>query len=113
MKKNQTEETVGICAAAGRPQTGPRRKTGLAGEKLAFSFNGQRVEGVAGDSVAAALLAAGYTTLRESPRAGTPRGPFCWMGVCQECTVVIDGVRRPACRTSLAAGMQIFPGTIA
>jgi D-hydroxyproline dehydrogenase subunit gamma len=93
--------------------TGAVRKPGVSGEKLSFSFNGAAVEGMAGDSVAAALLVAGITTLRTSPQGGTPRGPFCWMGVCQECTVVIDGVRRPACRTALVAGMQVMPGTIA
>lgn len=94
-------------------RAGAVRKPGISGEKLTFSFDGEGVEGMAGDSVAAALVAAGITTLRTSPQGGTPRGPFCWMGVCQECTVVIDGVRRPACRTALVAGMRVMPGTIA
>lgn len=90
------------------------REAGIArGPALAFTFDGRPVRGFAGESVAAALLAAGITTLRRSPRDGAPRGAFCWMGVCQECTVVVDGQRRPACRMPVAAGLVVLPGTIA
>lgn len=83
------------------------------GPALAFTFDGMPVRGFAGESVAAALLAAGITAMRRSPRDGAPRGAFCWMGICQECTVVVDGQRRPACRTPVAPGLVVLPGTIA
>lgn len=61
-----------------------------------------------GDSVAAALLAAGVTTLRETPVSGTPRAPYCMMGVCFDCLVEIDGVgNRQACLTMVSEGMQV------
>ncbi len=52
----------------------------------------------AGESVAAALLAAGVSTTRTTPVGGTPRSPFCLMGACFDCLMVIDGVPngRPA-----------------
>ncbi|WP_131113882.1 (2Fe-2S)-binding protein [Lichenihabitans psoromatis] len=83
------------------------------GEPLAFSFDGVVVPAYAGESVAAALLAAGIRILRASPRNAQPRGAFCWMGLCQECTVVVDHVRRPACRVIVREGMQVMSGTIA
>jgi D-hydroxyproline dehydrogenase subunit gamma len=78
-----------------------------------FTFEGNTIDAFAGESVAAALLAAGYPTLRESPTGHASRGAFCWMGLCQECTVVVNGVRRPACRTECADGLVVRKGTIA
>ncbi len=90
------------------------REAGLdRGPSLGFTFDGAAMRGYAGETVAAALLAAGLVALRRSPRGDAPRGAFCWMGVCQECTVVIDGHRRPACRTALAEGMTVLSGTVA
>lgn len=83
------------------------------GEALQFSFDGQAVTGFPGESVAAALMATGLRCLRESPRDGAPRGAFCWMGLCQECVVVVDGVRRPACRLLVSDGLVVMPGTVA
>jgi aerobic-type carbon monoxide dehydrogenase small subunit (CoxS/CutS family) len=36
-----------------------------------------------------------------------PRAPFCGMGVCQECRVLIDGRRRLACQAVCAEGMRV------
>lgn len=82
------------------------------GAPVRFFFDGRPIDAHAGESVASALLAAGIRALRASPRAGQPRGAFCWMGLCQECTVVADGVRRPACRLDVRAGMRVLPGTV-
>jgi predicted molibdopterin-dependent oxidoreductase YjgC len=60
--------------------------------------------------LASALLAAGVRQLRASPTAGTPRGAFCLMGVCQECVVSVDGAVRQACLTPVRAGMAIRLG---
>ncbi|OCI93736.1 hypothetical protein A6U85_19405 [Agrobacterium sp. 13-626] len=83
------------------------------GTPVHFTFDGNPVDAYAGESVAAALLAAGYRTLRESPNEHAPRGAFCWMGLCQECTVEVNGVRMPACRTECADGLIVRKGTIA
>ncbi|MCB1990285.1 MAG: (2Fe-2S)-binding protein, partial [Geminicoccaceae bacterium] len=69
-----------------------------AGEPVAFTFEGRRVEGLAGESLAAALTAAGIVDWRGT-RAGERRSQFCGMGVCQECLVQVDG--RPAERACL------------
>lgn len=83
------------------------------GTPVRFTFDGNPVEAHAGESVAAALLAAGYRTLRESLNEHAPRGAYCWMGLCQECTVVVNDVRRPACRTECTDGLIVRKGTIA
>ena len=92
----------------------PLRQAGIdRGPPLAFTFDARQVDGYEGESIAAALLAAGITALRRSPRDGAPRGAFCWMGLCQECTVVVDGHRRPACRTPVTEGLAVVSGTVA
>lgn len=61
-----------------------------------------------GDSVAAALLAAGHAACRSSAISDVPRGPYCLMGVCFDCLVMIDGVaNRQACMVSVRDGMRV------
>lgn len=69
--------------------------------------DGAAVAAIPGESVAAALLAAGIIVFRHSPRDGTPRGPFCFMGVCQECVVTIDGRPAVACQQIVRDGMSV------
>jgi predicted molibdopterin-dependent oxidoreductase YjgC len=65
------------------------------------------MEAPAGEPLAAALAASGILTLRASPRAGTPRGAFCFIGVCQECLVRVNGSLVQACLEPVAAGMVV------
>ena len=79
-----------------------------AGPTLRFTFDGASLEAVAGDSVAAALLAAGIDRIRTTPKSGEPRLPYCLMGVCFECLVEIDGARnRQACMVEVRHGMDV------
>jgi len=75
---------------------------------VTLSFEGQAVAARAGDTVAAALLAAGHFAVRATPVSGAPRGPFCMMGACFECLVEIDGeANRQACMAEVAEGMTV------
>lgn len=75
------------------------------------------IDGVAfhartGETVAAAVLAAGMIPSRTTPLSGSPRAPYCMMGVCFECLVVVDGVPNvQGCMTLVAEGMKILPQT--
>jgi predicted molibdopterin-dependent oxidoreductase YjgC len=61
-----------------------------------------------GETAAAALVAAGAATGRTTPVTGAPRGPYCMMGVCFDCLVMIDGApNRQACMTEIREGMRI------
>ncbi|MDF0595301.1 FAD-dependent oxidoreductase [Psychromarinibacter halotolerans] len=74
---------------------------------LRFRWNGQQLTGRPGDSIAAALSAAQVTRFGTGGN-GQPRGPFCGMGVCQDCAVKVDGrTGRLACMTTLRDGMEI------
>lgn len=73
-------------------------------------FDGAPLEARNGDSVAAALLAAGHRTTRTTPVSGARRGPFCMMGACFDCLVEIDGeANRQGCMVQVHEGMQVMP----
>jgi predicted molibdopterin-dependent oxidoreductase YjgC len=78
---------------------------------LTILIDGASVQAQEGDSVAAAMLAAGHLISRKSPVSGAPRAPFCLMGACFECLVTIDGVgNRQGCMISVRDGMRIETG---
>jgi predicted molibdopterin-dependent oxidoreductase YjgC len=56
-----------------------------------LSFDGRRVRVGPGQTVAAALWAAGVRSWRTTRETGAPRGMFCGIGVCFDCLVTIDG----------------------
>jgi predicted molibdopterin-dependent oxidoreductase YjgC len=77
-------------------------------QRVRFAFDGEELEATPGQTVAAALLAAGRRVWRYTSRHGEPRGLFCGMGICFDCLVQIDG--RPnvrACRTPVLPGMRV------
>lgn len=75
---------------------------------VTLRVNGQSIEAREGDSVAAALLAAGLLQSRSTPVGHEPRAPYCMMGVCFDCLMVIDGVgSRQACMVPVRQGMDV------
>ncbi|MEQ8707727.1 MAG: (2Fe-2S)-binding protein [Rhodospirillales bacterium] len=76
-------------------------------EPVSFTFDGSRIEAHAGESVAAALMAAGVLSFRTAPVDGGNRGVFCAMGVCQECIVEAGGQRVESCRLEVREGLVL------
>lgn len=60
-------------------------------KKVMFKFNGQAMEGVAGEPIAAALYAAGVKILSHSHKRHRPHGIFCAIGNCSSCLMTVDG----------------------
>jgi hypothetical protein len=56
-----------------------------------FDFDGRPIPFAPGQSVGAALTAAGVRSWRTTRLAGRPRGLFCGIGVCFDCLVTVDG----------------------
>jgi NADPH-dependent 2,4-dienoyl-CoA reductase/sulfur reductase-like enzyme len=90
------------------PENDSLRAAPLAGdETIAFTFGDRALQGRRGESLAAALTAAGERGLRIA-KDGRRRGIFCGMGVCQECLVEIDGKPgQRACMTKLERPMVV------
>ena len=74
-----------------------------------IDFEGVRIDVPVGITVAAAVM--GYTAekyIRQSPVTGEKRAPYCFMGVCHECLMEIDGVPdQQACIIEVRNGMNI------
>ncbi len=71
------------------------------------TFEGEPLNGEAGASVAAALIASDRIAWRAT-REGAPRGLFCGIGVCFDCLVEIDGESgQRACMIPLREGMRV------
>lgn len=80
------------------------------GCKVTIRVDGKAIEAYTGETVFAALTAAGIRVLRHPSknRTETARGGFCGMGVCQECRVTVDGLPdQRACITEVREGMEI------
>ena len=79
-----------------------------AGAPVAITVDGKAISARAGDTVAAALLAAGIDHCRTTPVTGARRAPYCLMGVCFDCLVTIDGVgSRQGCLVPVREGMAV------
>lgn len=79
-----------------------------AGVAVSVTVDGRAVEAREGESVAAAMLAAGISQCRTTPVGGVPRAPYCMMGVCFDCLVTVDGVgNRQGCLVRVRDGMAI------
>lgn len=77
-------------------------------KELEFTFNGTKMKGFEGETIAAALHAASVKILGYSPYKHRPRGFYCAIGNCASCNMVVDGkpnVR--TCVTYLKAGMEV------
>jgi len=77
-------------------------------DRVTIRFDERDIPCRRGDTVAAALLAAGVVSTRTAVVSGEERGPYCLIGNCFECLVEIDGVpNRQACLMPVREGMQV------
>lgn len=91
-------EQTGESPGASRRQQGPQ---------ITIRVDGRNISAREGETVHAALTAAGIYRLRRLPD-GSARGVFCGMGICYECLVTIDGVPfQRACMTRVRGQMEI------
>ncbi len=77
------------------------------GQDVSITLDGKQTDLPKGMSVAASLLSKGETISRISPASKKPCSPHCLMGVCFECFMEIDGVKRQACMVEVREGMNI------
>lgn len=86
---------------------GHQDRTGRRDVPLRITVDGEPVAGIAGQSIAGVLLAAGRRTWRTAP-SGARKGVFCGIGVCFECLVTVNGERDVrACRRRARDGDDV------
>ena len=77
-------------------------------EKVEVILNQQKILVPQGTTVAAMALSQGIRATRTTPVSGTKRAPFCMMGVCYDCLMIIDGkANQRACVTYVKNGMRV------
>ena len=69
-----------------------------------ITFAGRPIPFEPGQTIAAALLAAGIRSWRRTGRNAAPRGLFCGIGACYDCLVTINDT--PAQRACLAPARE-------
>ncbi len=77
-------------------------------ETVTLQFEGRAITAPAGISVAAALLLNHVGSFRATAVSGSPRAPYCMMGVCFDCLVEVDAVAGcQACQLQVRDGMVV------
>jgi len=77
-------------------------------KNVEVSLNGVKIQVTEGITVAAIALIHGLSHTRTTPVSASKRAPFCMMGVCYECQMVINGKpNQRACMTYVQQGMQV------
>ncbi|MBM7613742.1 (2Fe-2S)-binding protein [Alkaliphilus hydrothermalis] len=61
------------------------------GKKITFTFDGKQMKGYEGETIAAALHAAGVKSLSHSIHLHRPRGLYCAIGNCASCIMEVNG----------------------
>ncbi|MDT8319711.1 MAG: (2Fe-2S)-binding protein [Xanthomonadales bacterium] len=83
---------------------------------MKLTVNGSAVTADAGETVATVLIANGIIAFNRT-RSGEPRGPYCNMGTCFECQVLVTTAKSArsrwlrACMTRAEENMDIRTGT--
>jgi len=76
-------------------------------QAIGITFDGRPIPALPGETVAAALAAAGIAAFRHTA-SGAPRGLFCGMGACFDCLVTIDGrASQRACLAKVRDGLVV------
>ncbi len=78
------------------------------GKKIKFTFDGKEIEGHEGETIAAALHAAGVKVLTHSHELKRPRGFYCAIGNCGQCIMEVNGISNVrTCIEPLKEGMVV------
>lgn len=78
------------------------------GRPFEIEVDGEKIVAYEGETIGAALLAAGRKTLRYSNKLEQPRGLYCGIGLCQECRMTVNGIpNTQVCQTLATPGCRI------
>ena len=73
-----------------------------------LTIDGQPVSAEPGETVAAVLLRQPTVASRKTAVLGSPRAPYCMMGVCFDCLAIVDGVASvQCCLVTVRQGMRV------
>ena len=61
------------------------------GESFEIEADGERILAYKGETIAAALLAAGKRVCNKTAKKNKPRGMYCGIGICFGCLMIVNG----------------------
>ncbi len=77
-------------------------------KKVTIEIDGQKIEALEGEPIAAALWNAGIRDFRYTRKRKEPRGFFCGIGLCTDCKMIVNGIPNiRTCVTLVEKGMKI------
>ena len=77
-------------------------------KKVTIYCDGQPIEALEGEPIAAALMNAGIRSFRTTPKHKEKRGIFCAIGRCTDCMMIVDGIPNTrTCVTPVRDGMHV------
>ena len=77
-------------------------------KEITIYLGNKPIKAYEGDTIAAALWAAGERVSRYSPKEHKARGLFCAIGYCSDCLMIVDGIPNTrTCVTPVKDGMKI------
>lgn len=79
----------------------------MRGTPVQITVDGRTVDAFDGEMLAAVLWADGMRAVRTSAVSEESRGPFCFMGVCQDCLVTINGRIEQSCLVAIREGLSV------
>jgi predicted molibdopterin-dependent oxidoreductase YjgC len=75
---------------------------------LTIYIDGEPVQAETGETVAGVLLRQKMPVCRTTPVHGSPRAPYCMMGVCFDCLATVDGrASTQTCLVTVEGGMRV------
>jgi sarcosine oxidase, subunit alpha len=78
-------------------------------ESVPFTWNGQQMSALQGETISSALFAHGVRIFGHHHKDGSPQGIYCANGQCAQCTVIADSLPVKACMTPVRRGMDVKP----
>jgi aerobic-type carbon monoxide dehydrogenase small subunit (CoxS/CutS family) len=80
----------------------------VRGRRFEIDVDGEKIVAYEGETIAAAMLAAGRRKLRYTPQKGHPRGVYCGIGLCHDCIMIVDGAPNiRTCQTLATPGCRV------
>lgn len=102
-EKNNQNKSMRITVHPVTGQTGQNRRA------INIFVNGQSLEVLEGETLAAALWANALIAVGQNEGADLPRGLYCGIGHCYECRVTVDGIEDVrSCLLPVRQGMQVM-----
>jgi D-hydroxyproline dehydrogenase subunit gamma len=80
----------------------------VRGKPFEIEVDGKKILAYEGETIAAALIAAGLLIFNRTEKRNEPCSLYCGIGICHQCVMIIDGIPNTrACQTLASPGCRV------